>query len=130
MLPIASKEIESVIRLDAFQRYLYFMKRVADNAMIYYLVDESGNLGVFSFEDKTIFSIWSAKEYADLNKTEKWTAYLTREVNINEFYSNIIPIVKSSNYLLSVFAVNNKAGFIVDSEEFVRDLDGYLADYE
>ncbi len=42
-MKITSKEIEALSQLEAFKRYGYFIKRVADSEKMYTLIDVNGD---------------------------------------------------------------------------------------
>src|SRR6218665_1447655 len=121
-MKITPEEIDNVSRLSPFDRYHYFIKRVADFGILYTLADEEGNLAVSEIDDKILLSFWSAKEYALLNITNEWEQYLVKEITLEEFEARYIDFVIDNRYLLNVFPINNKTGFVVDVSELARDL--------
>ena len=130
MLKITAKEIENVLKLDAYSRYKYSIKRIADTNLIYFLIEDTGKFALSEIEGKILFPVWSAKEYAELNRINVWVKYSILEMRLGEFITDIIPILKSKDYLLSIFAANGKTGFVVEVEELIRDLNAELENYE
>lgn len=128
-MKISQKETESLSKLSAFERYKYFIKRVADTELMYTLIDERGNLSIAEIEGKTIVSFWSAEEYAIINAVNQWKEYKVKELTLAHFENHIIDIVTQQAYLLNIFPIKDKTGFIVNINEFARDLVSEMEKY-
>ena len=121
-MKITNKEIEAVSQLEAFQRYEYFIKRVADSEKMYTLVDENGYFAIADIENSAVLSVWPAFEFAENNAVDEWGSYSVKEITIEEFEEDIIDIIEKNNWLINVFSIKGKSGFIVDLNEFAKDL--------
>lgn len=126
---LTEKEIAALYKLDAYERYKYFIKRVADSELLYTLVDGSGEFVLADIESKTVFSVWCAAEFALLNATGKWFDFTVREVTLEEFQENIVDKIENERCLINVFSLNEKSGFVVDIDELARDLSEELKKY-
>jgi hypothetical protein len=126
---INEKEIEAVEKLAPFERYNYLIKRIA-NLEVMFSLKKGDEWAIAEVEDNLLFSLWSAKEFALLNATDAWTGFTTVEINFEMFEGEIIPLIKERNYLLNCFPTNGRSGFIVDIDEFLRDLKEELENYE
>ena len=113
-MKISQKEIESVCKLPPFERYSYFIKRVADFEKMFTLVNEAGHLAFSEIEDKPLMPFWSAREFAELNIVNEWQLYTVKEVTLEEFEDNYIDLIVENDYLINIFPINNKRGFVVD----------------
>ena len=127
-MKISQKEIESVSSLPAFDRYQHFIKRVADFELMYTLCDK-GDFAIADLDNNELLSFWPAKEYANLNAIGEWSAYQVKEISIQDFEDEVIDIIVSQSYLLNIFPTNDKTGFVVDLEEFSRDLSSEMGKY-
>ncbi|KIC92616.1 DUF2750 domain-containing protein [Flavihumibacter solisilvae] len=123
------KEIESVSKLEPFERYKYFIKRVADTEVMYTLVDESGEFVLAELGDNVLLSLWSASEFAALCMIDKWSGLTVKEISLGEFDEEIIDEAVEGNWLLNIFSVGVKSGFVVNLDEFTRDLSEELKRY-
>ncbi|MGC3944098.1 MAG: DUF2750 domain-containing protein [Chryseolinea sp.] len=121
-MKITKKEIEATSKLEANARYQYFMKRVADTEKMYSLVDEGGDWAIACFGEKTLFSVWSAPEFAQACAVSEWKGFSVKEFNIEDLESDIVDEIDTHEHLINVFSVKGKSGFIVDYNEFARDL--------
>lgn len=127
---INKKEIEAITKLGAFERYKYLIKRIAAWDKIYILENKNEDIAIEEIKGNFLIPIWSAREYAESFITEEWKNYLILEIYLSEFKKNIISIINKNKYLLDVFPINNKSGFVVDIDEFLRDLNEELDKYE
>lgn len=128
-MKITSKEIEAVSQLEAFKRYEYFIKRVADSEKIYTLIDDNGDLAVADVDDSTVISFWSASEFAENNAVDEWSSFSVKEISLEEFEEEIIDVIEKNNWLINVFSAKDKSGFVVDINEFAKDLSIELQKY-
>jgi len=128
-MKITNKEIEAVSQLEAFQRYEYFIKRVADSERMYTLVDDNGNFAIADVESSTVLSVWSASEFAENNAVDEWGSFSVKEITLEEFEEDIIDMIEENNWLISVFSIKGKSGFVVDINEFAKDLSAEMQKY-
>lgn len=129
-MKMTEKEIEKVSELIPFKRYQYFIKRVADSEKIYCLESEEGNWALSELEGKTLFPLWSATSFAANCKVGEWANFKVIELSLTEFNSKLVPLITSEEWLLNVFPVEDRTGFVVAFEEFTRDLEDELSNYE
>lgn len=129
-MKISEKEIIAVCQLDAFERYQYFIKRVADSEKMYSLIDNEGFWAMADIEDKTVISLWPAPEYALINAIDDWDGFLVKEIIIKEFEDDFINCIEKNNWLINIFSFKEKAGFVVDISEFARDLSEEIKKYQ
>jgi hypothetical protein len=123
------KEIEKVVSLNPEKRYSYFIKKIADRESVYTLTTQKGEVANSNLECKTLFPLWSDKEYAELCKVAGWENFNVVELSLDDLESNIIKTIAKSGDLLNIFPVGDKMGLIVDAAEFKRDLDRELENY-
>lgn len=71
------KEIEKVISLSPFERYQYFLKRIADKEKLYTLTFPDGNYAISTIDNHNLFLVWSAEEFTlDLkNELDNYQSY-------------------------------------------------------
>lgn len=125
---ITKEEILNVSKLDAFERYNYFIKKVADQELIYTLAFE-GKIAIAEVKNSKLISIWSAAEFAKEYATQEWENYDVVNFSLDEFKEKIGNLVVENRFLVNVFSVANKTGFIVNWSEFWRDLEEELEQY-
>ncbi|MDF2553335.1 MAG: hypothetical protein K0R77_2610 [Chryseobacterium sp.] len=124
------KEIETVSNLEPFERYNYFIKKIADFEILYSLKSLEGNFAISETNNKYMFPIWSHEEFAKLNLNKEWENFEICEISLEELEEGIFHFILENNYLINVFPMNNKTGFVVNLEEFKRDLSIELENYQ
>ena len=129
-MKVTDKEIQSVVKLTAFDRYEYFIKRVADSEKMYSLTHPDGEWALAETEGEKLFSLWSDKEYAILNTAGGWEGCTVKEITIEFFQNELQKLIEKEGFLLNVFPLNDMTGFVLDIDEFDRDLKEELLKYE
>ena len=128
-MKITKEEIESVSMLPPYERYQYFIKRVADIDSLFTVVDEEGRIALADIEDARVYSFWSAEDFAKRCLLEEWSNYEVLELTLEQFEEEVIDQIEEHGYLLNIFPIRNKSGFVVDLDEFARDLSDELEKY-
>ncbi|MBP7846029.1 MAG: DUF2750 domain-containing protein [Candidatus Pacebacteria bacterium] len=123
-------EIENVIKLEAFDRYKYFLKRVADNEEFYTLKNKKGDYNISTLENQRFLPLWSSKEFVKLCLINGWEDSVIVKISLDDFEDELIDYISDNDLLLNIFPVYEKTGFILDLEEFARDLGEELNNYE
>jgi hypothetical protein len=122
------KEIENILKLNPFERYQYFIRKIADYEIAYTLIFPNGNYAISTIDDKELFPIWSAKEFTELCKTDGWKDCKIVELSFEDFEETIFDLIDENDFLINVFPIE-KTGFVVNLEEFSRDLNEELKKY-
>lgn len=94
------------------------------------LFSEEGNIAISSLEDELLLPLWSAPEFATLSLVDAWSNFQVTEISLEWFENEFIEVINKRNYLLNVFPIDRRTGFVVSLEEFIRDLGYYLQAYE
>lgn len=129
-MKLNEQEIKSVSFLEPFKRYQYLIKRVADSEKIYMLESDEGNWASSTIGGHHLFPIWSAREYATNSAIDSWSNFKVVEEDLGNFLEITVPKIKVQGLLLNVFPVDEKTGFVVNTIEFVRDIENELKNYE
>lgn len=129
-MKINLKEIESVVSLEPFKRYQYFIKKVADNELMYTLEDKNNNIATSKIGENILLPLWTAIEFAELCKVNGWDDYIIKPITLKYFENEFIDFISNESYLLNIFPVYDKSGFVVKLEEFTRDLSYELKKYD
>lgn len=130
MLMINEIELQAVSTMGAFDRYRYFIKRIAGQQEIWVLEDKRNNYAISEVDGNLLFSFWSDREFTYSCWNNEWKNYTPVNLNLEQLESDIFPIIERNNYLMDIFPVNNLAGFVVTLDEFLHDLNNELENYE
>lgn len=123
------KEIEKVTALEPLDRYQYFIKKVADREVFYTLTNDVDRYATSEIDGNILLPLWSDKEYAELCKINGWENYGVQELDLDDLENSLIDIISEFGYLLNIFPVYERTGFVVDLDEFARDLSEELKNY-
>lgn len=119
---LKTQEIESVIKLQPFERYKYSLKRIADNETLYTIKRDNETIAISDLDDEKLIPFWSAKQFAELNITDEWNEFYVEEISLDDFENEMVDLINENNFLMNIFPINNKTGFVVSLDEFIRDL--------
>ena len=119
---LKTQEIESVIKLEPFERYKYSLKRIADIETLYTIKRDNETIAISDLDDEKLIPFWSAKQFAELNITDEWNEFYVEEISLDDFENERVDIINENKFLKNIFPINNKTGFVVSLDEFIRDL--------
>jgi hypothetical protein len=123
------REIESVSNLSPIERYKYFIKKIADYEEVWTILDENGDYALSDIDDKIFISFWSSKEFIYSNLDGGWEKCIPKKISFDDLENEIFDLIAVEGYLINVFPVNGKSGFVVELNEFARDLSEELKNY-
>ncbi|MEN9442187.1 MAG: hypothetical protein RLZ33_2264 [Bacteroidota bacterium] len=129
-MQLSTSEIEAVLKLDTFKRYQYSLKKIADNEVLFTLINKKGEYAFSEIEGSELIPIWSSPYFAAKCIAGHWQEYETKEISLDAFENELAEQIIENEYLLDVFPANDKTGFIVSLDEFMRDLNEELEQYE
>jgi hypothetical protein len=129
-MKITEPEVKSVSALEDFKRYKYAIKRIADHTNVYTLKNKTGNWAISTIEQNKLFPIWPAAVYAENCIIDDWAGFEVEEISLNNFQKDLMNAIEKDGFLLNIFPVGQTTGFIVDVEEFTRDIKEELKNYE
>ena len=116
--------------MDSFKRYQYSLKKIADNEVLFTLINKKGEYAFSEIEGSELIPIWSSPDFAAKCISVLWQEYEPKEISLDAFENELAELIIENEYLLDVFPANDKTGFIVSLDEFMRDLNEELEQYE
>ncbi|WP_066439796.1 DUF2750 domain-containing protein [Chryseobacterium sp. CCH4-E10] len=116
------KEKENILKLEPFKRYQYFIKKIADFEELWTIIDENGDYAISQIDDVEFISFWSAEEFIASNLDNGWENCKPLKITLEDLEENIFDVIAAENYLINIFPINGRSGFIVSLDEFTRDL--------
>jgi hypothetical protein len=125
-----SKEIEAVLKLNSQERYIYWIKKVVDQNMIWSLWHIDGwALGEDDFKHFLI-PVWPHPSYAILCAKNEWQEYQPKSIPLNTWMDKWIPGIEKDQRLVAVFPIVNNKGIVIKSHELEKDLKSEISLYE
>jgi hypothetical protein len=129
-MKINQQEIQHVSNLEPFDRYQYFLKKVADNEVLYTLQSPNNDWASSTVDNFEMYPIWSASEFASNSKIDGWSEFRIIELELTYFMETVLPLIDQEGLLLNVFPVAKTTGFVVKTNEFIRDINEELENFE
>lgn len=128
-LVVSDKERDAVLKLDAAQRYSYFIKRVADWEAAWGLWDDGWAL-VGDDDGRTGFPLWPAREYAEGCAAGEWAAYRPEQIALTDLMSELLVRLRDDGVLVGVFPTLANKGMLVEPNEVAAGLRAECRQYE
>lgn len=122
--------VEHISKLTPINRYKFFIKRIADFEEMWTIIGTDGEFALSKIDKHTLVSFWSDEPFIKSNLTDSWKKCISFKLSLEDFNNTFFKLVSDNNYLMNIFPVNGKSGFVVNLEEFVRDLNEELEQYE
>lgn len=127
---VSNKELENVSKLFPEDRYKYSIKKIADFEELFVLKDGDGNLAISIIDNFKAVSIWPTVEYVKSCQNGVWDQFQSYSYSLEELENDLLPLIRKERYVIDVLPVNNISGFVVSIDEFVRDLNEELENYQ
>ena len=118
-----------MLRLDAAQRYSYFIKRVADWQAAWGLWDDGWAM-VGDDDGRTGFPLWPAREYADACASGEWAAYRPEQISLADLTSELLVRLREGGVHVGVFPTSSSKGLLVQPNELATSLRAECDRYE
>jgi len=128
-MKVSDKEVVNVSALEPFKRYQYLIKKIADFEEVWTIKDEKNEYALSDIDNHTMISLWSAEEFIKSNLSGSWKNCTPVKLDLKTLSEELLLAISENHYLINVFPVNEKSGFVVSVEEFVRDLNEELEQY-
>ena len=75
------------------------------------------------------FLFWPKPDYIISNLNSGWLNCKPKRLILDDLEIEIFALIESQDYLINVFPINGKTGFVVNLDEFARDLSDALKKY-
>ena len=124
-----SREIESILKLSAEERYWYCIKRWADTEMIWSLAQKTGWALVADKHGQQCIPVWPHSSFALLCATGSWEGFAPKAIPLDVWTSRWLPGIAKDSRGIAVFPTVEDKGVIVDSTVVAMDLQSELEKY-
>lgn len=123
------KQIQGVLRLSGHERYLHFVKVVADKQKCWGLYNDGWALAQDD-DGNMAFLLWPESEYAALCAIGDWSAYEPKELDLDDLMDWLLPDLQEKNTLLGIFPTPEEQGVTPDFARFESDMSEELEKYK
>ncbi len=119
---LSAREIEVISGIGNRDRYVYFIKRVADAESAWVLDDDGFALSCDGSNNDFIV-LWPAREYAEACAIDEWSRYKPKEIELDFLLYEFLPNLSNDGLRIGVFMVpSTKDTPIVSADELLADL--------
>ncbi len=129
MRPTSEKELAAVLLLDGPSRFKHFVKRVVDSQAAWGLWKD-GWLMMGDPDERFVFPLWPAREYAELHRIEQWKESEAREIPLDDILNELLPTLSERSALPGVFPIPLGKGTTLLPKELEAYLRQEMARYE
>ena len=128
-MSLSSDDIKIISNLSPTERYRHFIQTVAESGELWTVIDRDGNFTLEEIESNTVLSFWTNESFIESNLTPDWKECIPYKLDMDALENVVIPLIRQNNYLINVFPVNSRTGYIVTLIDFVKDLNNTLSRY-
>ncbi len=124
------REMASVLQLDGQKRYLYWIKKVADEEVVWSLWQEGGWALAGDDEGRQLVPVWPHQRYAALCAQDVWAGHAPKPIALDAWIERWIPGMERDGRLVAVFPTPEDRGVAVEPARLGADLREESANYE
>lgn len=111
------------------ERYIRFLTTIAETGALWTVIDNDGSFALFEVNNTTVFSVWPDETSIESNLSVDWQDYIPFRVNLDELEETLIPLIRQNSYLINVFPIDSRTGYIVSLNTFITDINKELKNY-
>ena len=121
-------KLTNVLKLNARERYDYFIRKTADFETVYLIEEEDKFISIESESKEFIIPVYPEYDFADFFLKESCENCVVKEMDIYDFI-DLLDKLEKENIRLCGFP-NNEDGIIVSAREMENDIKAELELYE
>jgi hypothetical protein len=119
---------EAVSKLPGAKRYEYFIKKVADNEILWGLYNDGWAM-VADDNGNEMIPFWPREEFADACCLNDWRYFKAEEIDLYEFIEGWLVDMKEDGLLTAIFYTKDDKGVVVEPDKLLEDLNEELENY-
>jgi len=124
------EEVDAVSRLQAPDRYRYFLNKVADWEELWGIANDDGWCLYADDSGTELLPVWPARAYAHTFCADDFADHAPKAISMDEWLENWLPGLASEGTQVAVFPLLSGQGIVIDPERLADDLKGALKQYE
>ena len=128
---LPQNEIENMLKKTAQERYVYSVKRIAEQELAWTLQENKTMVFTKDEDGNTFFPIWPYKEYALKCKTDEWEKCTLMKLPLDTLINETLSNFSKTGIKISVFIVPNELmSTTASAEDFLNNLLYECSKYE
>lgn len=116
-----AEKLQSVLGLDAENRYGYFIRKVADSTSVWSLENDGWAIAADGTGEK-LAPFWPEEAFAAACATDVWSAFKPKSIDLSDFLEKWLPGLKRDGMNAVIFPTPNDKGVIKDPSDVRSDL--------
>lgn len=114
-------KLQSVLRLDAENRYGYFIRKVADTTSVWSL-ENDGWATAADDAGKKLAPFWPEEAFAAACATATWSKFKPKSIDLSDFMEKWLPGLMRDGMKVVIFPTPQDKGVIKDPSDVRGDL--------
>ena len=123
------REIESVLGLATSDRYMHFVRKVADQQELWSLWSDGWMLASDD-AGRELIPVWPHQKYAAVCATGRWEGSAPKAIELKTWLERWIDGAKRDGRLFAVFPTPESRGAVVEPDRLSADIELELTRYE
>ncbi|MCL2225552.1 MAG: DUF2750 domain-containing protein [Defluviitaleaceae bacterium] len=120
---VFSKEINAMMKKSGRDRYIYSVKRIADQEIAWSLKNGDGTVRTVDEEGNDYFYIWPFKEYALRCAVGEWAGFGLHRISLDDLLNVILPNLSADGTQVAVFkSLNDPSITSVSADDFLNNI--------
>lgn len=128
--PLTRQQFSAVSALSGPERFLHFVKRIADTESVWGLRDKDGWVGVCDDDGNQGIPFWPHADYAAACAKGEWIGYEAKALSIREFIDAWLPNLDQQGVAVAVFPTLDLSGVFVPALQLKAAIENELKLYE
>jgi len=117
------KEVNAMLKKSGHDRYIYSIKRIADQEVAWTLKDSEGIIRTVGEDDIGYFHVWPYKEYALKCAVGEWSGFNLHRIPLNDLLNVILPNLLNEGTQVAVFKVPSDPSITcVSADDFLNNI--------
>lgn len=124
------QEYENVICLSTFDRYQYFLNKVADWEEVWSVGEGDGWRLMQDSTGTLCVPVWPARAFAEACCQGLWSAVTPKAISLSDWMTRWLPGIGTDGRKVAVFPLATDQGMLLDSDQLNQDLQEVLEQFE
>jgi hypothetical protein len=124
------KEIAAVLALEDAKRYTYFIKKVADQQVLWSLRTEGGWVLAGDDQGHELVPVWPHEKFAALCAKDEWAGAVPKSIELDAWLERWIPGMERDGKRVAIFPTPGNRGVAIEPARLGADLREELLWYE
>jgi hypothetical protein len=127
-MPVSAKQMAAILALPPPQRSDHFIRKVVGWRKLWGLYEDGWAMSETA-AGEPVFPLWPEKEYAELCAQAEWAGYEAKEIDLDEFLTDLLPMLEERGVHPGVFYIPEQGSIDATVEQLRRDLQQELEKY-